>query len=318
MSETFEGNFLISEEEIDFLLNQEFMEEYPNILESMNEPRFTISDLKIAPRDATYWDKQGILPIVKGPGMRRKYDLPQSLWIKLIQQMRSLGIGLPTIKKLKDHLLEPKLNVEELLRNDAIKQIFKKMLEKDKEHINVDELLADPIFLSEIKGEPMTVFEIAVLSVVVYRKPLNYIVNKDGEYLLYSANKHTELINKAPEISEFITSPHFCLSITKAYASLVQEWSPEPFISKISLLSKSELEILDIIRRKDVNSITIKYKDGEPDLLEIETQNEISMEQRFLDVIAKNGYQKISVSTQNGKIVHFENKIQMKLNKRTK
>lgn len=151
MSETFEGNFLISEEEIDFLLNQEFMEEYPNILESMNEPRFTISDLKIAPRDATYWDKQGILPIVKGPGMRRKYDLPQSLWIKLIQQMRSLGIGLPTIKKLKDHLLEPKLNVEELLRNDAIKQIFKKMLEKDKEHINVDELLADPIFLSEIK-----------------------------------------------------------------------------------------------------------------------------------------------------------------------
>ena len=73
-----------------------------------------------------------------------------------------------------------------------------------------------------------------------------------------------------------------------------------------------------MIRRKDVNSISIRYKDGEPDLLEVEERNEISMEQRFLDVITKNGYQKISVSTQNGKIVHFENKIQMKLNKRTK
>jgi hypothetical protein len=67
-----------------------------------------------------------------------------------------------------------------------------------------------------------------------------------------------------------------------------------------------------------VNSISIRYKDGEPDLLEVEERNEISMEQRFLDVITKNGYQKISVSTQNGKIVNFENKIQMKLNKRTK
>lgn len=78
------------------------------------------------------------------------------------------------------------------------------------------------------------------------------------------------------------------------------------------------MEILELIRRKDVNSITIKYKDGEPDLLEVEERNTISIEQRFLDVIAKNGYQKISVSTQNGKIVNFENKIQMKLNKRTK
>jgi hypothetical protein len=43
--------------------------------------------------------------------MRRKYDIVQSIWIKLIQQMRSLGIGLNTIKSLKENLLEPKIDL---------------------------------------------------------------------------------------------------------------------------------------------------------------------------------------------------------------
>lgn len=94
------GNFL-SDEQMEILRNLEYSSEFPLVAESMEKPNYTIADLNISPRDATYWDKQGILPTVKGPGMRRKYDIPQSIWIKLIQQMRSLGIGLTTIKKLK-------------------------------------------------------------------------------------------------------------------------------------------------------------------------------------------------------------------------
>jgi sulfur carrier protein ThiS len=89
-------------------------------------------------------------------------------------------------------------------------------------------------------------------------------------------------------------------------------------MANISILSNTEQEILDYLRKKDINSITIRYKEGEIDLLEIDEKNEISIEQRFLDVIAKNGFQKISVATRNGKIVHFENKIMKKLSKSTK
>jgi hypothetical protein len=99
---------------------------------------------------------------------------------------------------------------------------------------------------------------------------------------------------------------------------LIKEWSPEPFLSKTSLLTKTELEILDYIRQDNVNSITIRYKDGEPYLIEIDEKYDISMEQRFLDVIVKDGYQKITVKTQAGVIVDFENKILQKLNKGTK
>ncbi|MEN9700877.1 MAG: hypothetical protein RIR55_180, partial [Bacteroidota bacterium] len=78
-----EENFLMSIEEVQLLTDSLFTDEFPHLIEELLESKYSINDLKIAPRDATYWDKQGILPVVKGPGMRRKYDIVQSIWIKL-------------------------------------------------------------------------------------------------------------------------------------------------------------------------------------------------------------------------------------------
>lgn len=306
-----EENFLMSIDEFKLLTESLFTDEFPHLLDELLESKYSINDLNIAPRDATYWDKQGILPIVKGPGMRRKYDLIQSVWIKLIQQMRSLGIGLNTIKTLKENLLEPKIDFS-LLDEASFLNLFSEIKTKYDDSLTPEQLLI------EFKENGPSLFKSTVLATIIFRKSIHCIVNKDGDYILYDSHRHQEILSKEKEFAEFISEPYFCISIPEAYRSLIAEWSPRPFLKEISLLSETELEILELIRRKDVHSITIKYKDGEPDLLEVEERNKISIEQRFLDVIAKNGYQKISVSTQNGKIVNFENKIQMKLNKRTK
>jgi len=302
---------ILSTEEMDFLADALLSEEFPQLVESMDQARYSINDLKIAPRDATYWDKQEILPKIKGPGLRRKYTLGQSIWIKLIQQMRSLGISLNTIKELKDNLLEPKIDLNQL-DPQLLKQILNKLNAKMDSDMSPEELI------SEFNEDGPSIFNTTVFATIVYRKRFHCIVNKDGEYLVYEASKHNEWLTTEEEFAEFVSQPYFCLSFAEAYRSLINEWSPEPFLSKTSLLTKSELEILEYIRQDNVNSITIRYKDGEPYLLEIDEKYNISMEQRFLDVIVKDGYQKITVKTQAGVIVDFENKILQKLNKGTK
>ena len=305
-----EGNFLTDDEEINFLTDSKYLEEYPNLINTIDIPIYSVSDLNISPRDATYWDKQGILPTVKGPGMRRKFDLYQSIWIKLIQQMRSLGISLVTIKSLKDNLLEPKIDVSQY-DPETLNKILNAIQAKYNASISAEQIL------NELKENGPSLFKSTVLAAIIYRKDIHCIVNKDGEYILYDVFKHQELLSKNNVFTEFISQPYFCLSIAKAYQTLIKEWSPQAYISNSSLLSKTEIEILDMIRRKDVKSISIRFKDGEPDLLEVEEQNTISIEQRFLDVIAKNGFQQIKIATRHGKIVNFENKIQKKLNKST-
>ena len=306
-----EENFLMSVEEIELLTKSLFTDEFPNLLDELLESKYSINDLKIAPRDATYWDKQGILPVVKGPGMRRKYDIVQSIWIKLIQQMRSLGIGLNTIKTLKENLLEPKIDLS-MVDPTTLLNLIGEVKKKYDDSLTPEQLLA------EFAENGPSLFKSTVIATVIFRKSIHCIVNKDGDYMIYDSHRHQELLSKEKEFAEFVSEPYFCISISEAYRSLINEWSPKPFLKEISLLSETELKILELIKRKDINSITIRYKEGEPYLLEVDEKNEVSMEQRFLDVIAKNGFQKISVSTRNGKIVHFENKVLKKLSKSTK
>jgi DNA-binding transcriptional MerR regulator len=273
-------------------------------------PKYSINDLNIAPRDATYWDKQGILPQVKGPGMRRKYDIIQSVWIKLIQQMRSLGIGLNSIKILKENLLEPKLDLNKF-DQEALLHVFNQLKSK------YDESLSPENLLLEMKENGPSIFKSTVLATIIFRKSFQCIVNKEGDYILYDLQRYHEIITK-DEFAEFISEPHFSISISEAYRSLINEWSPKPYLKMNSLLSENEINILEYIRRDDVNSINIRFKDGEPYLLEIDEINTVSIEQRFLDVIARNGFQKITINTRNGKIVNYENKILKKLSSSTR
>lgn len=300
-----------NDELIEIISSAIFKEEFGNLVESMNKPRFTINQINIKPRDATYWDKQSIMPTLKKPGTQRKYTLPQSIWIKLIQQMRSLGINLEIIKKFKEKLLKPKIDLTEISLEFV--EYF-----TDKINSNSEIKFSTEEILKQLKKEQSTIFDAIVLATVVFRTQIHCISNKDGEFYMFDPAEFQKIISNDPAFANFISKPHFSLSISEAYQSLVKEWSPKPYFEEISILSDSELEILKKIRRKDVNLISIRYKNGEPDLIEIEEQNIVSMEQRFLDAIAKNGYQKISITVQNGEIVHFQNKIQMKLNKGTK
>ena len=100
-----------------------FKDEFPHLNDTMHKPQFTIGDLKLSPRDANYWDKQGVLPEIKESGLRRKYDLVQSVWIKLIQQMRKLGIGLKTIELLKNDLLKSEVDIDEWKTEDMKREV---------------------------------------------------------------------------------------------------------------------------------------------------------------------------------------------------
>lgn len=311
MLNKYSHSYSLSSDEIQILTDSLFTGEFPYLMDEIELPRYTISDLKIAPRDATYWDKQGVLPLVKGPGMRRKYDLVQSVWIKLIQQMRSLGISLQQIKNLKEKLLEPKIDLNKL-DSAAISSIIGDIKLKYNSPFSTEQ------FLKELKNVETSFFLATVLATIVFRKSIQCMVNPDGEYFLYEHSRYLELFSNEEDFRKLVSKPHFCISISEAIQTLMRDWVADTPLEKLYYLSNAEKEIFEMIRRNDVKSIRIRFSEGSPNLLEVEEQSKITMEQRFLDVIAKNGYQKISVTTQKGKITNFENVILKKLNKSTK
>tara|TARA_B110000971_G_C20027308_1_gene509608 strand:+ start:733 stop:1683 length:951 start_codon:yes stop_codon:yes gene_type:complete len=305
---------ILDQEELDYLNSSEYKLDYPGLSDAMNIPRFTINDLGVTARDATYWSKKEILPEIKGGNTtRRKYTLKQALWIKLIQQLRSFDISLSQIKKIKEHLLTSDVNIKELIQTEQINLILERLVEKDGKLEEYKELIRDPSFLQEMESEQLDVFEIMVLYTIIFRRDVSYIVTVDGYCLPYVFDKHEMIKKNLPEFELLMKSPHIVLSLSQAYSQLIQEWSEKKWFNEVSIVSKDEKKILGLMRDQTTKELKImKNKDGVERIILVK-DNSINAIEEFANHIVRNGYQTITISTRQGKPVYFKNEVSINL-----
>jgi len=305
---------ILDQEELDFINNSKYKVDYPGLSEAMNVPRFTVSDLGVTARDATYWSKKDILPEIKGGNTtRRKYTLKQALWIKLIQQLRSFDISLNQIKKIKKHLLTPDVNIKELMQTEQFNLIVEHLTEKDGNLEEYKKLLKDPSFIKEMENEQVDIFEIMVLYTIIFRRDVSFIVTVDGFCLPYVFDKHEIMKKNVPNFELLMKSPHMVLSLTQAYSQLIQEWSEKKWFNEVSIVSKDEKKILGLIRDKSTKELRIMKNKNKVDRVIIIKNKSINAIEEFANHIVRNGYQTITISTRQGKPVHFKNEVSIKL-----
>ncbi len=305
---------ILNQEELDYISSSEYKFDYPGLSEAMDVPRFTINDLGVTARDATYWSKKEILPKIIGTNTtRRKYTLKQAIWIKLIQQLRSFDISLSQIKKIKDHLLKPDINIRELIETEQVNLIIERLAEKDGKLEEYKELMKDPSFLKEMEKEHLDVFEVMVLYTIIFRRDVSYIVTVDGYCLPYVFDKHEIIKKNVPEFELLMKSPHIVLSLTQAYSELIQDWNEKNWFNEVSIVSKDEKKILGMLRDKSTKELRIMKKGNELDRVILIKDKSINAIEEFANHIVRNGYQKITISTRQGKPVHFKNEVSIKL-----
>ncbi|MBV6484732.1 MAG: hypothetical protein KFKLKKLM_01244 [Flavobacteriales bacterium] len=305
--------YFLSSKENKYYLEGGYKDDFKRLDDTLDEPRFVISQLGITARDASYWDKQGILPELRGKGSRRKYDLIQSVWIRLIPQMRKLGIGTATIKLLKDSVFDSSTSFEVALKNEAVVEQLKKLMREKLDEDAIEKLLSSESIKNASKNMSFNLFKYGLMMVILFKKNISLLVTEKGYFTLYSLERHNELLTKDPNYKLIINSPHFSISLSDAYAYLVKSWKEEPFFEQITIVSDGELKILNALKEPELKSVTIKFKDGELDLIEKVKENDVDLGSRFMDVICKNGYQTVTIKTRAGKIVNYENRILEKI-----
>ena len=305
---------ILDQEELDYLTSSEYKFDYPGLIDAMNTPQFTIKDLGVNARDATYWSKKEILPELEGTTTtRRKYTLKQALWIKLIQQLRSFDISLKKKKKIKDHVLMKGVNVKEALQDEYMNLIVEQLAKEDGKLEEYKARMKDPSFLKELEKERIDIFEVMVLSTIVFRRDVSYIVSADGFCLPYVFDKHETITKNNPKFESAMKSPHIVLSLSQAYSQLIQEWSEKKWFNEVSIVSTDEKKILGLLRDKTIKELRIMKNNDEVDRVILIKDKSINAIEEFADHIVRNGYQTITISTRQGKPVHFKNEVSIKL-----
>ena len=308
-----DGSSFLDKEELE-LLNSPFVAElFEGIDKNLSEPLFTISHFELSARDASYWDEKGILPNHCGTGKRRKYNLVQATWIKLIQQLRELGVPTDTIKKMKENLLEEQVTLNDVLKNPKAREVLELQLKKIGQLETFLESEKNAELMKNADKPIISLFGMMVKYCVVFRKPFALMVFPDGTYMPNSLKILRDLNEQYENVDDILNKPHSVVSISMAYQNLVVGWSAKPFFPELGIFTNQEKEVLASLRLPDLKSVEVIYKDEKIDLLKVCQEQKVTPAHRLSDIISKNGYQNIVINTANGKPIYFENKILKKI-----
>ena len=158
---------------------------------ALMDQRYTLPKyFGISPRMVTYWKSKVVLPFFD-TGKKSKMNVPQALWVCLIQELSEFGINTTKLAELA------KMVWHEPRKKGYFKSKLEKhiaLLEKQK---NVDSsvevlksILNDPLLL-HFHGMEINPFTDAVIEcILVDKKPMSfYYFPKTGEYHIRDGNK---------------------------------------------------------------------------------------------------------------------------------
>jgi hypothetical protein len=159
----------------------------------------------------------------------------------------------------------------------------------------------------------MDMFEINILYAIVFRRDVSYIVTGDGHCFPYVFDKHEIMKESIEGFESVMKSPHIVLSLSQAYSQLIQDWNEKEWFNEVSIISKDEKKILALLRDKSTKELRIMKNAEELDRVIQIKNNPLNAIEEFANHIVRNGYQTMTISTRQGKPVHFRNEVSIKL-----
>ena len=284
-----------------------------NPIDLMRNTQFKRSELGLDARVANHWSEKGLFSRDYDNGSWLIFDLTEAFWVRIIMKLREYNVSLETIKEIKESFFDgelhklPEINKDELIRLLPHSEVL------SKEQLNQ---VIDEILEKHLKSLELSTFEKVILSVIFDRYPYFILLNNSGKALL-AAEDNPEL-NSNKEYRELyneITSKsHLRISLNEILAELVSTLGEMICSEKIPVLTQNEAEILRLIRTENMSKLELHFsQDSKPIRVDITTENKLIESARLTDIIMSNGYQNISIKTQNGKITHCVNTRKIKL-----
>lgn len=282
----------------------------------LKERVFLKTELDVVYSELTNWERNGLLYIKdeENKGTWKKLNYIEYTWICIVSELIVFGFNYAEIKNLKEILFDT-IGFKELRKGilDSDKENFTPAMHEaaaliEKDH-NVDEIM---------KGFSVCVLELCIAEIILFGSDYFFYVFKDIEFpfLPWSekAIKGYQTVGSYEIMENKIKESHCALSVSNIVFKFVNRNASVDKLTP-SILTKQEYTILKMIRKnyKDLKSMNIRFADGKIDRMELTTTKKATAESRIIDYIKKGQYQRITIDTEDGKMVNFENTQKIKL-----
>ncbi|MDG1147643.1 MAG: MerR family transcriptional regulator [Crocinitomicaceae bacterium] len=286
--------------------------EYPGIFKEINEPRYSIGDIGLNSRILNYWEKKGLFLKEHDPRKRKKFDLVDSVWMKMIQKLRQFDISLVAINNIKNLLVSrPEINES---NKDAIEKVVLDLCsEDDRDAARL--FVQSKEFSTMMEKIELNLLQVVVMDVILLRNQYSLLINAEGELMPFKINE-LEFLMQQEEWRKLFSNSHVSISVNELLEGLVDELG-EVEASNVKILSEDEMKVLNALKEDGVKTVEINIsQDGsrKAEKITLTKSEVIDDSKRMSELMLRNKYEDITVKSENGKIVYCERKEKRKLN----
>jgi DNA-binding transcriptional MerR regulator len=277
-------------------------------------PRYNRKNIDVPARILNHWDKMGLLLKRNPLGATYSFSLTESFWIKFIQKLRAYNLPLELIKQLKDELCVIPQPLELMKNKDEYISYFK-ATNQSLSKIEIEQIFNSTEIIEQLNLMKPTLLENLLIDLIITRTDLRILINEKGEVFFYNTEKSNPDEEYNIALYKFMSNTYLNISLLEIIKELIIELGEDECSKNQNILTKEEATILKILKQEDIAKIEISFNDKtkKAETIKVTKKNSVTNLSRVQDLIIRNGYQDISIKTQNGKVVQCTNTIKYKL-----
>ena len=283
-------------------------------LDLIRIPKYSRKDVDIPARILTHWDKMDLLIKKNVTGATFSFSLIESFWLKIIQKLRAYNIPLELIKQLKEELCHVQ-NAAEIAKFNPDTADILSSIDKSLTKNEIEELLLSSEYLDFIQKTKPTQLENILLDIILTRSDLRVLIDENGVVVLFCEGRilSDKIYNE--KLTEILSKTHLNIALFDIIKDLIKFLGEDECSASHNILSKDEAEVLKHLRQDDVSRIEIIFDKvkGDIETIKVTKKSSVTNFSRIQDLILRNGYQDITIKTQNGIVAHCESTTKYKL-----
>ena len=140
-------------------------------------------------------------------------------------------------------------------------------------------------------------------------------INEQGEVFLFNKDRRNPDEDYNQSMNQFMSNTYLSISLFEIIKELIADLGEDECSENQNILTKDEAIVLKLLKQDDITKIEISFNDTtkKAETIKVTQSNSVDNLNRIQDLIIRNGYQDISISTQKGKVVKCTNTIKHKL-----
>lgn len=270
---------------------------YKNIIDILLNPTFTPKSLGLTYATIKYWEAKGylILSGSKEADEWRKYCMLEVFWFQILKKIVRMG---GSLDKIVPAIILGYSNLQHY-------NISIPLTTKTPEGVELN--------VAGIKLAPLVTFLGHVVEVLTKRSKAAIHITEENCQFFYEKDSDKKAITPNQAYQALFTTG-FTISISDVIfeTTIGMEHLKG---KKIEPFNKKELEVLDLLKKKELKEIVIKLEDGEPISLELKEQFDITRDDaaKRLKEFFFSPYQEVRAVTNRGRTINIERTTKQKL-----